>query len=474
MAGHGFLSQIRRAGTGFQTIQEPPRTLEEFLKCQNWDSWPREVHLDYDPKWEHALKNIKEDSSFISIYTHLWGNVPRIFEAVTSMELRLEECSSLLKNHASKLLEWDNMISKTVSYGQLKTHKEFLQKYYKKKKIMGCNFSGFKANELTQLPRHLDAERIYLFILKAHTFDEKVFKIWRTHFLSEASIALLHDSFWWWFLYKFKPDRENQDFLFDRISESYVALFMSIPVGRKDAFLQVYPDCLAQAIYATFQEAFPESSNLFNDEFKEDLGTNIYLWLSGLKPPKSFWTHWELKGLTTTTIHGSKRAPKISVKEMIASSQESTKATVDFNVTKILKNSRTCVMPTSKEESGLPKPAMKIWRKFHYLSTGPEFNRVLFNFGGQSPLILYYLKMHELAGIPNAPRQTKVKLTEIFREPSPTPTYRDIVKEAKKIFAKNQKDFRILQVKATKKPFDVMYDFEKFLNKLVCFLSENN
>lgn len=55
----------------------------------------------------------------------------------------------------------------------------------------------------------------------------------------------------------------------------------------------------------------------------------------------------------------------------------------------------------------------------HYISTGPEFNRVLFNFGGRSPLILYYLKMHELAGISKAPRQTKIKLTEISQEPYP-------------------------------------------------------
>lgn len=37
----------------------------------------------------------------------------------------------------------------------------------------------------------------------------------------------------------FKPDRESQDSLFDRISESYVSLFMSIPLSRKDAFFQV-------------------------------------------------------------------------------------------------------------------------------------------------------------------------------------------------------------------------------------------
>ncbi|KAL6082718.1 hypothetical protein STEG23_016473 [Scotinomys teguina] len=84
----------------------------------------------------------------------------------------------------------------------------------------------------------------------------------------------------------------------------------------------VYPDCLAQAIYAAFQESFPESSDLFNDEFKEDLGNTIFLWLSGLKPPEGFWTHWRLKELCTTTIHGCKRAPLKSVKQRLISSQE--------------------------------------------------------------------------------------------------------------------------------------------------------
>ncbi|XP_037691023.1 protein FAM227B [Choloepus didactylus] len=474
MAGHLSSVQTRRLGSVSQKMQEPPKTLEEFLKLQNWDHWPREIYLDIDAKWEYTLKKIKEDCSFTSIYTHLWGNVPRVYEAVMTMETRLGECSSLLKNHASKLLQWDTMISKTGSYGHLDKQKALLKKNYRKKKIMlsdemetkknieDCNFSGFKANELTHLPRHLDAERIYLFILKTLNCDEKLFKVWRTHFLSEASIALLHDSFWWWFLHKFKPDRENQDFLFDRISESYVALFMSIPLSRKDAFFQVYPDCLAQAIYATFQEAFPESSNLFNDEFKEDLGNSIFLWLSGLKPQKGFWTHWKLKGLNATTIHGSKKAPPKSELEIIASSQERIMNTIDFDMMKILKNPRAYSASISKEESRLSKPTTKS----HYCSPGPEFNSVLFNFGSPSPLILYYLKMHEVAGIPKAPKQTKTRLTEIFREPSPAPTYRDITKEAKRRFAKNQKDFKILQAKASKKPYDVMHDFEKFLHRL--------
>ncbi|XP_029806539.1 protein FAM227B [Suricata suricatta] len=315
-------------------MHKPPRNIEEFLKFQNWDYWPRETEFGNREKWLHTVKKIKEDSSFASIYTHLWETVPRIHEAVMTMESRLGECSILLKDHASKIFEWNSIISETSSKRKLEKYNAILRKYHKRKKIMlshkmetkktveGCIFSGFKANELTQLPRHLDAERIYLFILKAHNFDEKVFKIWKTHFLSEASIALLHDSFWWWFLHKFKPDRENQDSLFDRISESYVALFMSIPTTRKDTFLQVYPDCLAQAIYATFQEAFPESSNLFDDEFKEDLGNNIFLWLSGLKPQKRFWTHWRLKELSTTSVHGATRVPSGSLKDKIERSQE--------------------------------------------------------------------------------------------------------------------------------------------------------
>ncbi|XP_036910325.1 protein FAM227B [Sturnira hondurensis] len=279
-------------------MEEPPRNIEEFLKSQNWDYWPRDVIFEDNDTWEYTLNKIKEDCSFASIYTHLQENVPRIYDTQLIMESRLEECSTLLENHAAKIFEWHSII--LGSQGKLEKYKAFLRKYHKKKMIMlsddmetkknieGCNFSGFKKHVLTQLPRKLDARRILVFILKAQNFDEKVLKMWRTHFLSEASIALLHDCFWWWFLHKFK----------------------------------VYPDCLAQAIYVTFQEAFPESSDLFSDAFKEDLGNNIFLWMSGLKPRKGFWTHWKLKELPTTTLHSTKKAPLISVEERIARSQE--------------------------------------------------------------------------------------------------------------------------------------------------------
>ncbi|KAM6246188.1 protein FAM227B-like [Spheniscus humboldti] len=103
--------------------------------------------------------------------------------------------------------------------------------------------------------------------------------IWRSLFLSKSSIALLQDSFWWWFLQKFKPNQEDQDHLFDRIAD-FVANFLLVPRDDKDAFFQVYPDCLSQVIYCAFYEAFPESIKCFDDDFKDGLVDLIFQWIS--------------------------------------------------------------------------------------------------------------------------------------------------------------------------------------------------
>ncbi|XP_008830051.1 protein FAM227B [Nannospalax galili] len=519
----------------------------------NDEYWPRDYCFRDKDILDDTLKKIQEDSSFTSVYSTLRDNVPRLFKEVIAMDSRLNECSFLLQNHASKLFDCSRMISKTNSYAKLEQYKAFLRDQCRQRKIMlsdeveteknieGCDFSGFKNNELPQLPRHLDAKQIFLFILRAHNFEERVLKIWRTHFLSNASIALLHDTFWWWFLHKFKPDRKDQDCLFDRIAENYVTLFMSVPLHRKDAFFQVYPDCLAQAIYAAFQESFPESSSLFNDDFKEDLGNTIFLWLSGLKPQKGFWTHWRLKELCTTTFHGSRKMTAKSVKERITVSQEHIATTTDFH---ILKNPRAYATFVLKGESTLSRLATKS----HYKSFGPEFHRVLFDFRGQSPLISYFLKVHETVDISGTPKQKKSRLTKILQElkkkqnenqklfkimrirttkqqkrtlgrfnslitvtsaavdrrvqqsPPSTPaapTYSDVIKEAKKQFSKNRKDFGMikqkineeikrlrlrqekidkeldrfaprLQAKASKYPQEVKNEFANFLHKLTC------
>ncbi|VCW48685.1 unnamed protein product, partial [Gulo gulo] len=127
MAGQHFPQWMIRAHC--QKMQKPPRNIEEFLKFQNWDYWPREIHFGNSDEWLHTVKKIKEDSSFTSIYTHLWGTVPRIHEAVMAMESRLGECSVLLKSHASKIFVWKSITFDTSSKGNLERYKTFLRKY---------------------------------------------------------------------------------------------------------------------------------------------------------------------------------------------------------------------------------------------------------------------------------------------------------------------------------------------------------
>ena len=46
-------------------------------------------------------------------------------------------------------------------------------------------------------------------------------------------------------------------------------------------FCQVYADCLAQALFAAFWEAFPESERYFHDTFKQFLCNITAEWVSG-------------------------------------------------------------------------------------------------------------------------------------------------------------------------------------------------
>lgn len=126
-------------------------------------------------------------------------------------------------------------------------------------------------------------------------------KFWKKIFLSEASIAVVQDLFWWCFMRIFKPNTQiEQDRVFDRVADSFAALFFSINPDIRDkifkvwchiiislvcyiylyaallllmlnAILQVYPNVLSQAIFMIFFDAFPESHRMYGPMFKEEL-----------------------------------------------------------------------------------------------------------------------------------------------------------------------------------------------------------
>ncbi|KAM9181587.1 protein FAM227B [Mergus octosetaceus] len=148
-----------------------------------------------------------------------------------------------------------------------------------------CNYPGFKIKQLLELPRHLEAPKLWNSVIKAQHFQ---------------------------------PNQEDQDHFFDRIAENFVVLFLLVPIEAKDTFFfqvnehlytvlflfwYVYPDCLSQVIYVMFCEAFPESIKNFDDDFKDGLVDLIFQWISGLKPRKCVWKKWNLESFKASTVN---------------------------------------------------------------------------------------------------------------------------------------------------------------------------
>ncbi len=98
-------------------------------------------------------------------------------------------------------------------------------------------------------------------------------------------------------LISIQPDQSLQAALFDIICENFVVLLTGIDDGQKDPVFMVsswgtvhviilcfqyYPDCLCQAIYSAFCQAFPDSNKVINsDKFLDYLTNLISEWITG-------------------------------------------------------------------------------------------------------------------------------------------------------------------------------------------------
>ncbi|XP_068814781.1 protein FAM227B [Struthio camelus] len=321
----------------------------------------------------------------------------------------------------------------------------------KGRNIESYNYPGFTVKQLLELPRHLEAPELWDLVIKAQRFKKDVLKVWRSLFLSESSVAVFQDSFWWWFLQKFKPNQEDQDHLFDRIADNFVALFLLVPRDTKDAFFQIYPDCLSQVIYVAFCEAFPESIKYFDDEFKDGLVDLIFQWISGLKPKKCTWRKWNLSSFKTTMVNDANKDATANVQ--VSGSASSVAALENISYEDLLEDGKYMADGEMSEDSehinDIPKESETVTESC-YIGPGPECKRVLFRLGGQSPLVSYYLKMHEIANAASCSLTCRINRTEVYKLPPVAPTYQDVIKETRRLREEFQKDYTELQQKYEK------------------------
>ncbi|XP_058854653.1 protein FAM227B-like isoform X2 [Acipenser ruthenus] len=392
-------------------MQEPPTTFEEFLQFQKLTAWPITLEEDLQITGELAVYRSPN-----AIADYLCKNAPFPMEVIDSMEQRLNTVSSQLEDHASKIL-----ICKTKPKIKGQPSESFLkgisgaltgscQQLRKKAtaitrntNVMVCSFPGFAPHELTDLPGQLDAVQLLNCISEAQHFNAAFLKIWKTFFLSEASVAVFKDGFWWYFLHKFK----------------------------------VYADCLAQAIFSAFYEAFSMSHNHFGDDFKTELTDLICLWVSGIKPLPFIWKKWNLKWLYQLVAR-AREMEKVPTTRSISS------GSMDFNFEELIKDTRyiqildtTSTITTGRKTDDLSKKS----RESHYIGPGPEFQQVLFNPGGRSPLVAHYLQMQGIAH-PAAFARPYIKRTEISKILTPcTQTYQDAIGKNRKFHKKRLQDY---------------------------------
>lgn len=163
------------------------------------------------------------------------------------------------------------------------------------------------------LPQKVETQSILKIVTSAIRLTEKpgLMREWRDFFFSEESQDILHDFFWWFFLKKFqKPPpeslsfvyerelREKTSLLFGRVARTYTLLLnRTFGLVNREKLLLLYPNAVAQAIYATYCHAFPVSWRRYDTAFKQDVLETVNLWMTGTKPMIRHWLHWDYSKL---------------------------------------------------------------------------------------------------------------------------------------------------------------------------------
>uniref|UniRef100_A0A4W5MQZ6 Uncharacterized protein n=1 Tax=Hucho hucho TaxID=62062 RepID=A0A4W5MQZ6_9TELE len=156
-----------------------------------------------------------------------------------SFSKSIEELYSKIKLHASIMSQEQSKNKNAESvFDDMNIYKMYVQRAHRIMKeqseavsrsldIKDYDYPGFDAVEDTDIPGHPDALQHLDSVSEAQGFNSGFLKIWRPFFLCDLSVAVLKDTFWWFFLHRFKPNVEEESQLFDRISGAFVSLLMS-------------------------------------------------------------------------------------------------------------------------------------------------------------------------------------------------------------------------------------------------------
>ncbi|KAL8604445.1 hypothetical protein ACOMHN_042274 [Nucella lapillus] len=408
-----------------------PTTLEQFLEAEKLSDWPYPMALEgpLDIQGEGLLLGTQDDIAEI-----LRESAPLGLGLLDDLEDRLNSVEDKLQGYAVHIVTDDKRPSRLADRLFYSPPRTFMT----------------EASNSDVVKSHYSS--------RGHKSAPGFRKFWKKLFLSEASAAVMQDTFWWIFLSQFNKEmglEEEKDLLFDRIADSYVALFTSINTDVKDKFLSVYPDCLAQSLYSAYISGFPESRWRFDDQFKQYLINLTHELVTGLKPVPGTWKQWDVAKLRADN-DGAAEA-NAATKKMMEAAALNKKMEVSLDMDSFHKvvgrlgEEADTPQPEWREVSKLtvatlggpsqsrlailgntgPPAGKKVAKESHQIGPGPEYERVKFNTQGRSPLISHYLHMQQLRDFKQPGK--KVRRTEIAKMPyplfvlNPGPTYQQFI-----------------------------------------------
>lgn len=458
-----------------------PQTADEWLEKMGFQIWPLPVEE------EKKLNLTPEDvgtGSLEDIMNALAAHAPLDISVMDEVLKQIEDLECKVNVYASKILNIqvtgqqsvvelngeEPVVQPRVETPPLvrryrndeesvlesaKKCQEHEANNHKSKCVENTAYFGFMPNELTPLPGQLESQQLLNKVTKVQNFPRPFKVVWKKTILSEASVAVFQDTFWWFYCHHFQKN-QSTDGIFSRISDSFVALFFNIPAGYKDRFFQHYPNCLAQALYAAFCEAFPDSYKRFNDDFKSSLLDTVCEWVWGIKPPPRSWKDWQIQHLEPCGIQRSQTTPKSLLH-------------LSFDMESLLEE-RQC-SPSEKS-----KPARSPSRVFqlnqndeqasHPAGPGPDFSKVQFNILGQSPLVLHFLNVKGVKTGDIEMVQKTVGRTEIARLPVARPTYRDLINDCKKNSRMLNEQYRLVLEMSAKESQKIQRQKREVLAKI--------
>ncbi|XP_040198562.1 protein FAM227B isoform X1 [Rana temporaria] len=432
-------------------MEKPPSTFEEFLNFRHLKNWPENPFLEENLPGDLFSAN---NFSLEMINEEFLRKVPFNSNVFEDFEAEIAKDLTFLDSYSSQIIylptSEDHLCSVNRAFVTEVEFHELSQKaqdkiealsrinYGTENFVENCVFPDFSGADL---PGHLEATQILQCIAKTKQYQDLHGKMLSKFLLSEDSVAMLKDCFWWFFLHRFKPQQLAQDHLFDRLSDTFVALFCRVPTDVKDFFFKMYPNYLSQAVFTAFYKAFPQSLPQFNGEFKSEIVDLIFQWVSGIKPVPCSWKKWDLHFLDK-----SDQFSKGNVTLPLENQPNEVKRHLEFNLDNLIQDARESNLPKTVDKEETDSPA----KESHSIGPGPEFHHTLFQMGGHSLLVSNYLKRHKLKDFIHVNSRHKLKRTEISKVPPVGPTYEDVIRETQKNRKLLQQECEMLEAKTQK------------------------